>query len=181
MAEGPDSDLDALLSGVRRGAPEAFADLYTKLADDLNSFAYGMLRDSRAAEDAVQQAFLELVRGAPKIRGDGRSLRSWLYKSVRFRCLDELRRRRRRPETLVGDFLDADHPAVEDRVLEFDHELEAALAQLTPDQRAVLYLRHVAGLSGQETAKAMRSTRAAVFATAARAERRLRNLLGGEM
>ena len=174
------SDLDALLEGVRRGAPDAFADLYSMLADDLNSFAYSMLRDPKAAEDAVQQAFLELVKGASTIRGDGKSLRAWLYKSVRFRCLDELRRRRRKPETLVGNFPDADHPATEDPTFEVDPELEAALAELTPDQRAVLYLRHIAGLSGQETAKAMRSTRAAVFATAARAERRLRNLLGGE-
>ncbi len=172
------AELDALPEGVRRLAPEAFRDLYELLADGLNSFAYSMLRDAAAAEDAVQQAFLELVKAAPTIRGDGRALRSWLFRSVRYRCLDEIRRRKRRRETLhaeLPDHLVSSGPSPGD-----GGSLEAAMSQLTHHQQAVLFLRHVMGMSGQEVAAVLETNRAAVFATAARAERRLRQILSDE-
>lgn len=171
-----DAELDALPEGVRRLAPEAFRTLYDSLADGLNSFAFSMLRDRAAAEDAVQQAFLELVKAAPGIRGDGRSLRAWLFRSVRFRCLDEIRRRERRREVLHGEVPDVLPPVPPQGA----GDLEAALSELTDQQRAVLFLRHVIGMSGQEVASILETNRAAVFATAARAERRLRQLLGAE-
>ena len=49
-----------------------------------------------------------------------------------------------------------------------------------PLQRSVLFLRHVMGMSGHEVASILDTNRAAVFATAARAERRLRDLLNDE-
>jgi len=160
---------------VRRLAPEAFSELYRLLADGLNSFAYSMLHDAAAAEDAVQQAFLELVKAAPTIRGDGRAIRAWLFRSVRFRCLDEIRRRTRRRETLhsdIPDYLLSSGPSPGD-----GGDLEAALSELTHQQRTVLFLRHVMGMSGHEVAVVLETNRAAVFATAARAERRLRQIL----
>ena len=174
MAGAEQSSLDALLQGVRRGAPEAFRLLHTQIADALHSFASQIVGPGPAAEDAVQQAFLDLVKNGASIRGDGRSLQAWMYRSVRYRCLDELRRRRRRPETLVAEVPDSLILSEPDG----DPELVAALAQLTSRQRTVLFLRHVAGLSGHETARVMRTTRAGVFAAATRAERRLRDLLG---
>ncbi len=176
--DSDNAELDALLDGVRGLAPEAFRDLYDLLADGLNSFAYSMLRDASAGEDAVQQAFLELVQAAPTIRGDGRALRAWLFQSVRFRCLDEIRRRQRRRETL--------HAQVPDDLLSTvpspggEGDLAAAMSRLTHQQRSVLFLRHVMGMSGHEVAVILGTNRAAVFATAARAERRLRQLLSDE-
>lgn len=175
MSQSPVPDLDELLAGVKRGESSAFSDLYNSMADALNSFAYSLLRDKGAAEDAVQQAFLELVRAAQTIRGDGRSLRAWLFKSVRFRCLDEQRRRSRRKEMLVAEIPDSSSAGPEFAGLE--PELERALAQLTPEQRSVLFLRHVVGLSGAEVAKVVGSNRTAVFAMATRAERRLKQLM----
>ena len=173
-----DVELDALPEGVRRLAPDAFRTLYESLADGLNSFAFSILRDRASAEDAVQQAFLELVKAAPSIRGDGRSLRAWLFRSVRFRCLDEIRRRQRRREVLHGEVPDLVSPSVPPQGAGGD--LEAALSELTDRQRAVLFLRHVMGMSGHEVASILEINRAAVFATASRAERRLRRLLGDE-
>ena len=172
------AELDALPDGVRRLAPEAFDRLYQLVADGLNSFAYSMLRDRGAAEDAVQQAFLELVKAAPEFRGDGRALRAWLFRSVRFRCLDEVRRRTRHPEiphAEIPDHLQSSGPSPGG-----GSDLAAALSELTHQQRSVLFLRHVMGMSGHEVATILDTNRAAVFATAARAERRLRDLLSDE-
>ena len=95
-------ELDEIMNGIRSRSEPAFATAYRHTADPLASFANGMVHDRRFAEDAVQQAFLELVQAAPSIKGDGRSLRGWLFRSVRFTCLDELRRRSRRPEHLAA-------------------------------------------------------------------------------
>lgn len=90
--------LDELVDGIRLRSEDSFSAVYALTANGLASYAHGMLRDRLAGEDAVQQAFLELTRAAPTIRGNGRSLRALLYRSVRYTCLDEIRRRTRHPE-----------------------------------------------------------------------------------
>jgi RNA polymerase sigma-70 factor (ECF subfamily) len=135
-----------------------------------------MLRDRGAAEDAVQQAFLELARAAPTIKGDGRSLRAWLYRSVRFSCLDEVRRRKRRPEQPT---LDVPDHGIEDQIVEGDPRLQEALMKLGERHRAILVLRHVIGCPVDEVAQILGSNRTAVYAASARAERRLRRELTG--
>jgi RNA polymerase sigma-70 factor (ECF subfamily) len=171
-----DHDLDALVDGIRDRSERAFSAVYRLTASALASYAYGMLGDRPAAEDAVQQAFLELTRAAPDLRGDGRSLRAWLYRSVRFTCLDELRRRRRRPEYPTDEPPDV---GVTDDTPLPDPELQAALLHLTDRQRSLVVLRHVVGLSAEETAGVVGGNRTAVYAATARAERRLRSLLEG--
>ena len=171
--------LDPHVAGIRTRSEEAFRAVYDALADDLVSFAFGMLSDRKTAEDVVQQAFVELVRAAPKIKGDGRSLRAWLFKSVRFGCLDEYRRRSRRPEipheTLpdlaVGQDPLSDH---------LDPSLEGALNQLSKRHRTVVLLRHVVGLSPEEIAQVIGSSRRATYAVLNRAETKLRSILDGE-
>ena len=87
--------LDRWADGIRTRSEEAFRAVYTETVNDLTSFAYGMVHHRPTAEDMVQEAFVELVRAADRIKGDGRAVRVWLFRSVRFRCLDELRRRKR--------------------------------------------------------------------------------------
>ena len=174
MSEYP--ELDQIVDGIRKRSDRAFADLHRLVARDLVAFAHSILGDRRQAEDATQQAFLELVRAAPSIRGDGRSLRAWLFRSVRYTCLDELRRRKRRPETPTDRVPDEGREDV-DHDPQLDPELEAAMRQLTTRQRSLIVLRHVVGLSGAEVASAMGMTRPAVYAATERAERRLRSLL----
>jgi len=168
--------LDEHVDGVRTRSEEAFSAVYALMANGLASYANGMLRDRLAAEDSVQQAFLELARAAPNLRGDGRSLRAWLYRSVRYSCLDEIRRRERRPEVVTDQVPDAGY---RDEIDLPDPALQAALLALSERQRSLLVLRHVVGLSGAQVAKAMETNRTAVYAATARAERRLRQLLEG--
>ncbi len=170
------AELDELVDGVRERRDDAFSAVYRLTASGLVSYAYGMLRDRSAAEDAVQQAFLELAASAPTLRGDGRSLRAWLYKSVRYSCLDEIRRRDRRPETPSATVPDR---AVVDTFPLPDPALQAALLELTERQRSLVVLRHVVGLSGEEAARVVGMPRTAAYAATGRAERRLRKLLGG--
>ncbi len=160
------------MDGVRERSDEAFAAVHRVIASDLASFAHGMLRDRHAAEDAVQQAFLELARTAHRFRGDGRALIAWLYRTVRRRCLDEVRRRRRHPELpakVLPEPVDHDPDPV----------LSDALDRLSVRDRELIVLRHVVGLNGTEMARVMGGSRAAVYAGVGRAEARLRQLLEG--
>ena len=175
MSEYP--ELDEIMNGIRTRSDTAFATAYRCTADSLASFANGMVHDTRFAEDAVQQAFLELVQAAPKIKGDGRSLRAWLFRSVRFTCLDELRRRSRRPEHLAAAVPEVGVEAELPSGFDTDPDLAAAMQQLTPKQRTLLVLRHVIGMDGNEIADVVGGNRVAVYAAARRAETRLRCLL----
>lgn len=98
--------------------------------------------------DATQEALLALVRGLPRF--DGRAAFStWAYRVATNACLDELRRRSRRPVP-VDDEGHVERPvvgaapgtadAVADRL-----DLDAALQVLSPDFRAVVVLRDVLG------------------------------------
>lgn len=168
--------LDELVDGIRHRSEDAFSAVYALTANGLASYAHGMLRDRLAAEDAVQQAFLELTRAAPSLRGNGRSLRAWLYRSVRYTCLDEIRRRDRYPEVITDSVPDAGYM----HELELpDPALQAALLGLSERQRSLIVLRHVVGLPAAEVATVMGSNRTAIYAATTRAERRLRRLLEG--
>ncbi len=175
MSEYP--ELDAIMNGIRSRSETAFATAYRCTANPLASFANGMVHDQRFAEDAVQQAFLELVKAAPRVKGDGRSLRAWLFRSVRFTCLDELRRRSRRPEHLTATVPEVGVDPGLPPELDIDPDLAAAMSQLTSQQRTVLVLRHVVGMDGSEIAEVVGGNRVAVYAMARRAESRLRSLL----
>jgi RNA polymerase sigma-70 factor (ECF subfamily) len=167
--------LDEWVDGIRHRSNAAFRAVYGATADDLVSFANGMLRDRSAAEDAVQQAFLELVRSAARFRGDGRALRVWLFRSVRFTCLDSMRKasRRERPTERIPEAV------VEDDPIEAlpDPGLVEALDRLPKRQRTIVLLKHVVGMSGEEIARVMGMTRGAVYAAGERAERGLREML----
>lgn len=171
--------LDDHVDGIRVRSNDAFRAVYESTVDDLASFAFGMVGDRRTAEDIVQQTFVELVKAAPGFKGDGRALRAWLYRSVRYGCLDEYRRRSRRPEVLHDRVPDA---AVNEDFLvdHLDPELEAALDMLSNRQRTVVVLHVVAGLSAEEIATVMGTSRRAVYGLTERAGARLRKILGGD-
>lgn len=177
LTETAPHPLDGYVDGIRTRSDVAFRAVHDAMVDDLVSFAFGMLSDRQTAEDVVQQSFVELVNAAPKIKGDGRSLRAWLYRSVRFGCLDEYRRRSRRPEIPHETLTDT---ASETDPLQnhLDPKLEAALNSLGKRQRTVVLLKHVVGLSGDEIANIIGSSRRATYAVVARAEDNLRAALG---
>ncbi len=175
----PPHPLDVHIDGIRARSNTAFAAVYHATVDDLASFAFAMVGDRRTAEDIVQQTFVELVKAAPKLKGDGRSLRSWLFRSVRFGCLDEYRRRSRNREVPHHSVPDI---SVEDDPLQnqLGPELETALSMLGSRQRAAVLLANVVGLTGEEIATVLGTTRRAAYSLVERGESRLREILGDD-
>jgi RNA polymerase sigma-70 factor (ECF subfamily) len=104
--------------------------------------------------DATQEALLAIVRGLP--RYDGRAaFGTWAYRVATNACLDELRRRNRRPtpglEHLPEPVTDHDPGDVATASVDVD----AALATLTPDFRAAVVLRDLCALDYAEIAEVL--------------------------
>lgn len=162
------------MDGIRRGSNDAYRAVYDATAHDLLSFAHGMVRNRASAEDAVQQAFLELVASAHRFRGAGESLRVWLFRAVRYRCIDQMRRANRReiPAEQLPEV-----PAAASIAGEIDPRLLTALDGLGERSRAMVVMRHVIGMSGAEIAGVVGLNRPAVYASIQRAEKRLRKAM----
>jgi RNA polymerase sigma-70 factor, ECF subfamily len=146
-------DLD-LVERARTGDRAAYEQLARANADRLYAIAYQITRDRDRANDAVQQALVEMWRDLPSLRDSAR-FDGWTYRLVTRACLQELRRRRRATVTvLTADEVLAggDDPAHDVAVRD---QLDRALARLSPDHRAVIVLRHLAGLSIDELAEVL--------------------------
>jgi RNA polymerase sigma-70 factor, ECF subfamily len=175
--------LDALVDRVRRGDRDAIAAVYLEVAPGLRGFLLRRVAHGGVADDLVEQTFVELIEGHHRLRGDGRALRAWLYRAARNNLADWRKRAERRSDHELTDARTAtlSDAAVgpEDEVLAAsrDPQLVAALAQLTDEQREVVELRLVAGLSVAEVASLTGRRPGAVRALQHRAVTRLAELL----
>ena len=130
------------------------------------------------AADATQEALLAIVRGLPRF--DGRSaFGTWAYRVATNACLDELRRRKRRPEPAPEDptaaQLDGDPADVALRI-----DVDAALRRLPVDFRAAVVLRDLTGLDYAEIAEVLGLPSGTVKSRIARGRAALVPLLGNQ-
>ena len=131
------------------------------------------------AADATQEALLAVVRGLGRF--DGRSAFStWVYRVATNACLDELRRKKRRPDPTDDEVLAASaapDPPVSDVALRVD--VDRALRRLPVDFRAAVVLRDLSGLDYAEIAEVLDLPVGTVKSRIARGRGMLADLLGG--
>jgi RNA polymerase sigma-70 factor (ECF subfamily) len=122
--------------------------------DRLFAIAHRILRDADRTEDAVQEALVIAWRDLPSLRDPDR-FDAWLRRLVVRTCLAEAVRARRLVTNLY--VLPADLPAATDEYLNVADrdQLERGFRRLPPEQRALLVLRHYAGLEMAEIADAL--------------------------
>ena len=177
-------DDPALIAAAQAGDRRAL----DKLLRDQESRIYAVCRriagNDADALDATQEAMIAVVRGLPRF--DGRSrFSTWVYRVATNACLDELRRRRRRP--VVGlpehdgmpiEQADPSTPdpgdAVADRLL-----VDAALAELPEDFRAAVVLRDLCQLDYAEIADVLGIPPGTVRSRIARGRGHLADKLSG--
>jgi RNA polymerase sigma-70 factor, ECF subfamily len=142
-----------LVAAARNGDRAALEELLRLHHDRIHALARRITGNDADAADATQEALLAIVRGLPRF--DGRSAFStWAYRVTSNACLDELRRRRRRPlVALVDDRAEPPDPAVPIETMVADRlRLDAALGQLPEDFRVAVVLCDVVGLQYDEIA-----------------------------
>jgi RNA polymerase sigma-70 factor (ECF subfamily) len=154
MATALTLDLDGeLVTRVASGDSMAFETLYRRHAAPLRRLALRKLGDAAEAEDAVQETFTSLWRGAAGYRAERGQGRPWLYGVARNAVYDRLRRRR---PLLSSELLEVVDPA-SSTAQRVELGLQAArvhegVRQLPPAQRELIALAYWGGLSQSEIA-----------------------------
>lgn len=143
-----------LVVRAQRGDDLAFAKIAANAYARLHALAFGVLRDPELAEDATQQAMLAAWRNLPRLRDPDR-FDAWVYRLTVNACHAERRRASRwlpqlTDESKPDPTASAAFGSVADREL-----LDSAFRTLPIEQRVVLALHHLVGLSLADIARAL--------------------------
>lgn len=180
---------EQLVDAARRGDGAAMDQLLRRHYDRVHAVCRRIAGSSRDADDAAQEAMIRIVRNLDKF--DGRSaFGTWAYRIATNTSLDELRKRKRRPQlSIVGD-TDDEVGSRREPVDDMSHRrvdavadrmaIDAALADLSEEFRAPVVLRDVAGLDYAEIADELGVPIGTVKSRIARGRRMLVERLGNQ-
>ncbi len=165
---------EQVVSAAQQGDPRALATLLSGSHAHVRRFARTLCSTPEDAEDAAQEALVVLYRRIGTLRATA-ALGSWMFQIVRNECIRRSRASLRRSVPAP-----AAEPSAEDAALarmEVERIVDS-IAGLPPEQRAVVVLRDVQGLSGAATAQALGLSRAAMKSRLHRGRETLRSQLG---
>lgn len=179
----------ALMARVQAGDTQAFEVLFQQSYAQVYRQARHLLGTEAEAEEVVQEVFLTVYEKAQTFRGES-AFATWLYRLTANAALSRLRRRKRRPEVSIDDYLpqfrEDGHHLVRP-VVDWSSDLETGLAraqmqqllrqaieQLAPLDKAVLVLSDFEELSNRDIGEALGLTVPAVKARLHRARLFLR-------
>jgi RNA polymerase sigma factor (sigma-70 family) len=183
------SDEQQVIEQTRHGDLAAFNTLVLRYQDNVYGVCYRILGDAAAAADAAQETFITAYRRLSTYRGG--SFRAWLLRIATNTCYDELRRRQRRPAESLdnlpgaeyddGPLIADDNPSPEQ--ITQQNELNRAVLNcinaLGTDQRTILILSDVEGMSYQEIAQIVGANLGTVKSRLSRARVAVRDCLQG--
>ncbi len=186
-------DEPALISEAQNGDLNAFNRLVLEYQTTAYNLAYRIMGDPAVAEDVAQETFITAYQSLKSFRGG--SFKSWLIRVATNRCYDELRRRKRRPQTSLDEIMDENEsfaflrspnegPEAHRQRVELALVIEHCLKGLPDDQRIVTVLGDVEGYDYQEIANITRVSLGTVKSRLSRARAKLRDCLqqfGGEL
>jgi RNA polymerase sigma-70 factor, ECF subfamily len=137
------------IARAKQGDTDALHFLYVRYADDVYGLANSIVHDSYAAEDITQNVFGRLMTAIQRYQLRDVPFAAWILRVARNAALDHLRARRQIPveEVRVDD--DGHEQVGFDR----SQCLREALGRLPEEQREVVVLRHMAGLTPVEIAE----------------------------
>ena len=142
-----------LVARIRAGDQHAMAELYNRYAKVVYGVALRVLQNAEAAEDVLQDVFLQLWRNPDAFDASRGTMAAWLAVISRHRSIDRLRQRR--PETDIEECIiacgrDLSEETERNLVIE---KVRQALAEMNPDHRTVLELAFFQGLTHTDIAQ----------------------------
>jgi RNA polymerase sigma-70 factor, ECF subfamily len=171
---GPPRDEIAKLSDVevvalaQQGKEAAYRELLARYERPVFSLIFRMVRDRETAEDLSQETFIKVLNNIDRYSPDFK-FSSWLFKIANNLTIDHLRRRRLdtisiegAPDAVTAESARAtsiaivsgnESPLAELESRELGASIERAIAQLRPEYRACIMLRHVEDRSYEEIAE----------------------------
>src|SRR5215207_2703724 len=152
------------------GDTEGIHYLYVRYADDVLRYVTGLVRDHHEAEDITQNVFAKLMTAIKKYEERAVPFDAWILRVARNAALDHLRAKRAIPTEEVRQTDTGRAQTAQDR----GRALRQALEDLPEDQREVLVLRHIVGLSPVEIADTLNKSESSVHGLHHRGRRSLR-------
>jgi RNA polymerase sigma factor (sigma-70 family) len=179
-------DDQELVTLVGHGDQTAFRQLFERYAGTAKALALRVVRQPNLAEDIVQEAFTSVWRDPAGYDPERGSVRAWLMGTVHHRAVDLVRREeahRRRADSAVVELREDVGDPADDVAVELDRPGERravleALAQLPPEQRDVITMMYLDGLSQSAIAERTGLPLGTVKSRTLLAMRRLRSALG---
>jgi RNA polymerase sigma-70 factor (ECF subfamily) len=169
-------DEPQLVRKVSAGDKKAFGELYMFYAPRVFSVAYGLLMDREDALEVTQVTFLRAWRAFGRFDLT-RPLYPWLYKIARNRCYSRLADRKRQPALLELEDTRCANGNNRSKLVDLREDISRALAQLKPEFREIIILRHFEELSYKEIAMVVGCPEGTVMSRLHAARRALRHHL----
>lgn len=181
-----------IVKQMRMGDAQAYEEVVGRFVPRLYALAYGIIQDPMEAQDAVQDALTTMVRRLGEFQ-EKAALDTWLYRITVNASLDRLRSRRKMGDTIpLEEFLPrfTEDSKFAEEVVDWSNaplerllsseakkRIQQAIASLPEDQRVVLVLKDLEGLSLAEIGKTLDLSLPAVKSRLHRARLALRGVL----
>ena len=165
----------ALVLRAQSGDRVAFGSLIRHHDLSMRRLAFGLVGDRGGMDDALQEAYLRAYRGLPGFHGES-AFGTWLYRIVYRTCLDELRRRK--PVATLDEAAEvADPKSGPESQAAARRDIDLALAKLSSEMRAAVWLIDGEGLSYDEAAGVLGVPAGTIASRVSRARAQLRRSL----
>jgi len=189
-AQADVSELD-LIRRCQAGDTEAFDELVTRNRTRVFSMIYNMVHSEQDAWDLAQDSFLKAWRSIKRFRGRS-SFYTWIYRIVMNVTIDWLRKKHVKgagaefdDATLLKEVDPASKTVPKAEALPYETmergeiraRIDQAIAQLSPEQRAVILMKEVEGMQYHEIAEALGCSIGTVMSRLFYARKKLQNLL----
>jgi RNA polymerase sigma factor (sigma-70 family) len=173
-----------LMRIVQAGDYSPASEIYDRYSGRIYNFAFRFLKNAEAAEDAVQEVFVKMMRHANQFNGDAK-LSTWLFSITANWCRDYLRKADNKAKETADVLVSLPTPSelAPDRNLERrenEQLVRRALDSLTAEQREAILLSRYQGLSYAEIAQIAGCSEGAVKTRVFRAMETLKKTLAGE-
>jgi RNA polymerase sigma-70 factor (ECF subfamily) len=175
LDEGPSPDptVARAVARAKEGDREAVRFLYLRYADNVYGYVRSIVRDEYEAEDVTQHVFAKLMTVIGRYEQRAVPFSAWILRLAHNAAIDHVRKRRAVPAAEVYGADERMPEGNEDR----SRELRSALAGLPDEQRDVIVLRHVVGLSPTEIAGQLGKTEPSIHGLHHRGRAALRTAL----
>jgi RNA polymerase sigma-70 factor (ECF subfamily) len=173
IERGRPAELAHAVARAKLGDKEGYRYLYTHYADNVYSYVRSIVRNDHDAEDVTQQVFAKLFSVIHRYRELDVPFTAWILRVARNAAIDHMRSDRLIP---CDEVRGSEHESNE---IGYDRRrcLADALESLPPEQREVVMLRHLVGLSPGENAGRIGKSESAVHGLHHRGRRALREEL----
>jgi RNA polymerase sigma-70 factor, ECF subfamily len=149
QSKGSEDLVLTAVTGAKQGDDDAMRFLYLRYADNVYGYVCSIVRDEHEAEDVTQQIFAKLMTALQRYEPRSVPFSAWILRIAHNASIDHMRARRAVPceEVRSPDLEDGDVSRERAR------DLQSALSKLPQEQRDVIVMRFVLGLSPREIAE----------------------------